>query len=154
MKMQTTTSKSALVLLMVCAFFFSANTFAQKVVEITGTNNMKFSVEQITVSAGEQVTIKLTTNSTLPAMAMSHNWVLLKPSADPQAFTMAGAAHKDTEYIDPSKADMVLAKTALAAGGETVTVTFTAPSTPGDYTYVCTFPGHYVSGMKGVLTVK
>jgi|SRR5699024_8784945 len=154
MKTRTTNSKPALVLLMVCAFLFSANTFAQKVVEITGTNSMKFSVKQITVSPGEQVTIKLTTKSTLPAMAMSHNWVLLKQSADPQAFTMAGASHKDTEYIDPSKADMVLAKTALAAGGETVTVTFTAPSTPGDYTYVCTFPGHFVSGMKGVLTVQ
>ena len=47
-----------------------------------------------------------------------------------------------------------LAKTALAGPGETVQVTFTVPSTPGDYPYLCTFAGHYQAGMKGALTVQ
>ena len=38
--------------------------------------------------------------------------------------------------------------------GESVEVTFTAPDTPGDRPYICTFPGHYVGGMKGTLIVE
>jgi azurin len=48
----------------------------------------------------------------------------------------------------------VLASTKMAGGGETVEVTFTAPKEPGEYLYICTFPGHYLAGMKGVLVVK
>jgi plastocyanin len=32
-----------------------------------------------------------------------------------------------------------------------VAIEFTAPSAPGDYPYVCTFPGH--STMRGILKV-
>jgi uncharacterized cupredoxin-like copper-binding protein len=32
-------------------------------------------------------------------------------------------------------------------------VTFTAPTTPGRYEFVCSFPGHYQVGMRGVLIV-
>ena len=42
----------------------------------------------------------------------------------------------------------------LAGGGETVKVTFNAPKEPGEYLYLCTFPGHYLAGMKGLLVVK
>jgi plastocyanin len=42
----------------------------------------------------------------------------------------------------------------MAGPGETVQVTFTAPSKPGKYPYLCTFSGHYQAGMKGVLIVK
>jgi azurin len=42
----------------------------------------------------------------------------------------------------------------LVGPSETVDVTFKAPTAPGQYTYLCGFPGHFVAGMKGVLTVK
>ena len=29
-----------------------------------------------------------------------------------------------------------------------------APTAPGDYVYLCTFPAHYQVGMHGTLTVK
>ncbi len=38
--------------------------------------------------------------------------------------------------------------------GQTVTGSFTAPSTAGSYTYFCDVPGHEDAGMKGTLTVK
>jgi len=34
------------------------------------------------------------------------------------------------------------------------TVTFNAPYVPGDYLYLCSFPGHYSQGTKGFMTVK
>lgn len=154
MKMLKTVSKLSAVLLMLGTFFFSANAFAQKVVTIEGHDNMKFDVTQITVKPGEKVTIKLTTVSKLPAVAMSHNFVLLKQAVDDKAFAMAGAKHKDNDYIDPTKENEIIAYTALASAGKTVEVTFTAPKKAGNYNYVCTFPGHYISGMKGVLTVQ
>lgn len=40
-----------------------------------------------------------------------------------------------------------------AAAGESVTVTFTAPSEPGEYQIVCGTEGHFVAGMVGSLTV-
>lgn len=147
-------SRISVLVVMVCAFLFSTNTFAQKTIEITGTDKMKFDVTSITVKPGEEVTIKLHTESKLPAAAMSHNFVLLKEGVDARAFSIAGGSHKDNDYIDPAKEGDVIAHTDMAAGGETVEVTFTAPSKAGDYEYVCSFPGHYVSGMKGVLKVQ
>ena len=37
--------------------------------------------------------------------------------------------------------------------GQEKTITFTAPSTPGEYRFVCTIPGHEQLGMKGTLVV-
>ena len=42
----------------------------------------------------------------------------------------------------------------VAGAGETVEVTFKVPAAAGDYTYLCSFPGHFQAGMKGTLTVK
>jgi azurin len=37
--------------------------------------------------------------------------------------------------------------------GKEQVIEFTAPTKPGDYPYVCTFPGHHLL-MRGVLHVK
>jgi len=36
--------------------------------------------------------------------------------------------------------------------GESFTLEFSAPEEPGDYPYVCTFPGHW-RGMNGTMRV-
>jgi uncharacterized protein len=46
----------------------------------------------------------------------------------------------------------VLHATKLLNTGESFTLEFTAPSAPGDYPYVCTFPGHW-RGMNGIMKV-
>jgi azurin len=70
-------------------------------------------------------------------------------NASPDAAMKAQA----TAYIPPALKGEVLASTALAGPGETVEVTFKAPAVPGKYEYICSFPGHYAAGMKGVLVV-
>ena len=47
---------------------------------------------------------------------------------------------------------LVLQATRLLKGGETERLGFTAPTKPGEYIYVCTFPGHWVR-MYGVMLV-
>jgi len=63
----------------------------------------------------------------------------------------AAAAGEAAGYVPNDPA--ILAKTKLLNGGESDTATFTAPAA-GTYTFLCTFPGHFVAGMKGTLTVK
>jgi azurin len=144
-----------------------------RTIEIIGIDDMKFVVEEeaegievgdetggyllletITAEPGEEIRIRLTTDSELPASAMSHNWVLLDAEANVEAFARDAARASDNAYIDPEREDDVLAHTDMIGGeDEPTTVTFTAPEEPGDYEFICSFPGHYAGGMKGVLTV-
>lgn len=136
-------------LLALCALSAQAKT-----VTIEGKDNLRFSVENITVQPGEEVTVKLVNNTKMPAQAMSHNFVLLTAGADATAINNAAMSAKDNDYIPASKSDQILAHTAMIAGGESDSVTFTAPEEPGEHTYLCSFPGHFAAGMKGTLTVE
>ena len=125
-----------------------------KSVNIEGLDKMRYSVEQITVSPGQKVKVTLKTVSNLPPAQMSHNFVLLKKDADPSAFINDGLGYPNNAYIDDSWSDEIIAKTKLLGAGESQTIEFTAPSEKGQYTYVCTFPGHFQAGMKGKLIVQ
>ncbi|HWK98781.1 MAG TPA: plastocyanin/azurin family copper-binding protein, partial [Parapedobacter sp.] len=56
----------------------------------------------------------------------------------------------EKQYI-PSVPE-VLHYTPLVNPGESFTLEFTAPTEPGDYPYLCTFPGHW-RGMNGIMRV-
>lgn len=125
-----------------------------KTVSIEGTDDLKFSVTEITVQPGQTVKIELTTVSDYPKVAMAHNFVLLKADADATKVGNLSARAVENDYIAPSLTDQMIAYTGLAGGGETVEVTFTAPEEPGEYQYICSFPGHFAAGMKGTLIVE
>jgi azurin len=127
---------------------------AGRAIAITAGDDMKFSVTAIQAKPGEELTVTLKATGSMPRVAMAHNFVLLKAGVDPTTFANAGAGAMQTDYIAPANKAQVLASTKLVGNGETAEVTFKAPAKPGTYTYLCTFPGHFVSGMKGVLTVK
>jgi azurin len=114
---------------------------------------MKFSVTAITAKPGEAVHIKLTNKGTMPKMAAAHNFVLLKKGTDLTAFTTAAVMAGATDYVPAQLKAQVLASTKLAGPGETVETDFKAPTAPGTYDYICSFPGHFAT-MKGTLTVK
>ena len=120
----------------------------------TPTGETYLLLESIKAAPGETLHIKLTTVTKLPGAAMSHNWVLLKQGSDPAAFASAAISAKANDYIPTDLADQVIAHTGLAAGGETVEVTFTVPDKTGSYDYLCTFPAHFMAGMKGKLIVE
>ncbi len=125
-----------------------------RTIEIKGNDQMKFDVTEINAEPGEKIRIVLTTVSKLPKMAMAHNVVVLKEDTDVEAFANASAMARDNDYIAPDMEDQIVAATPLAGGDETVEVTFTVPEDTGSYTYICSFPGHFLGGMKGTLTVK
>ena len=125
-----------------------------RTIDIVANDEMKYSVTAITAKPGEQLRVRVIARGVLPKVAMAHNFVLLKPGTNELKFLEAGAMFRDTDFIAPAMMGNVLAKTTLAGPGETVQVVFTAPTKPGNYTYLCTFAGHFQAGMKGVLIVK
>jgi azurin len=127
---------------------------AARTVELTGGDDMKYTVTTIAAKPGEQIHIKLTSKGTMPKIAMAHNFVLLQIGADPVAFANAGIAARETDFIAPASKAQVIASTPLAGPGETVEVTFKVPAKAGTYPFLCSFPGHSAAGMKGTLVVK
>ncbi len=123
--------------------------------EVKASDGNKYLLlENIEVSAGQKIRIRLTTVGELPASSMSHNWILLKSGVKPSDFASSAIQAKDRDYIPEGQEEAILAHTGLAGGGETVEVTFTAPEKKGSYDYLCTFPGHFQGGMKGKLIVN
>jgi len=123
-----------------------------KVIQIrTIQNEMKYDLDEFVVEAGTQVTLVFENND-----FMQHNLLLLQKgslekvgaAADKMAQDPKGA---DNNYIP--KMPEVLNATALVSPGEKATLSFTAPSTPGEYPFVCTFPGHWRI-MRGVMVVE
>ncbi|HEY8536165.1 MAG TPA: plastocyanin/azurin family copper-binding protein, partial [Vicinamibacterales bacterium] len=127
---------------------------AARVIEMTGTDNLRFTPDTIQAKPGERLKVVLKTQSALPKIAMAHNFVLPQPTVDIQKFVTASASSPKTDYIAPDFKDQLIAASGLAGNGETVEVEFNAPKTAGSYTFVCTFPGHFQGGMKGTLIVK
>lgn len=120
----------------------------------TSTGDTYLLLQNIKADAGERLRIRLTTVSKLPASAMSHNWILLKMGVDPAGFAQASTQAKDNDYIPQDRTDDIIAHTELAAGGKTAEVTFTVPNKTGNYDYLCSFPAHFMAGMKGKLMVR
>ncbi|AMY08832.1 Auracyanin-A precursor [Luteitalea pratensis] len=126
---------------------------AAKTFTVTAGDTMKFAPAIIRVKAGDKVTITLKAVSALPKMAMAHNFVLLKAGVDAAAVATAGSTARDTAFVSPKSKAQIIAASALAGGGETVTVEFTAPAA-GKYQFICTFPAHFQAGMVGQLIVE
>jgi azurin len=124
-----------------------------RAIEISGNDTMKFSVTEITAKRGEKLSVTLTNTGTTPKFSMGHNWVLMALGADPLAFVVAAAEAVTTDYVPAGNAQ-ILASTKLLGPNESATVTFTVPGKAGRYDFLCSFPGHFQVGMRGVLIVE
>jgi azurin len=123
-------------------------------IEVTGNDQMQYNIKLFEVTAGQKVVLSFKHIGQLPALAMGHNLVILKAGTAVPTFATKCAPAKDTGYIpqdEESKKEMV-AHTKMLGGGESDEITFTAPA-PGDYPFICSFPGHFAI-MQGVMKVK
>lgn len=112
---------------------------------IDSTDQMTFSAKELSVGA-DCTEVKLTQHHVgkLAKNVMGHNWVLTK-TADYQPVAQDGMkAGLDADYLKADD-DRVIAHTALIGGGETTSVTFPVSKLEkgGDYTFFCSFPGHW-----------
>ncbi len=122
-------------------------------IELTVGDNMRFSPSIIQAHPGQRV--RLVLRGVGKVAALAHNVVLLKKSTAPKAFLdKVSKATEETGSIPPAMNDQAIVASALVKPGESAEVTFVAPADPGEYTFVCSFPGHFGLGMKGQLIVK
>lgn len=119
--------------------------YEEVVVESDG-DNMAYKQTEITIKANTKTRFKMVNNATTAAMV--HNIVIVKKGSEQEVGMAAVSIPREKEHI-PANAN-ILAATKLAGPGETTTVVVDLP--PGEYSYICTFPGHF-SMMKGVLHV-
>lgn len=134
--------------------FLTLNAQDVRTIVIEGYDNLKYSKTEIVAEPGERLEVVMKSISDMSKQAMAHNWVLIKRGVNPQKFALNASRHRDNWYIDPESEDQIIARTEMVGGGNQDSVTFTVPEEPGSYTYLCTFPGHYIGGMKGTLVVK
>lgn len=147
--------KKSILALAFLAMTMSVAVAQARTIKIIGENSLQFSKTTITAKPGEKLTVKLVNNTKMPPSAMSHNWILLASGADAEKVDSAGRkAGQDNDYIPQNMSDEIIAHTSLVSGGHSDSVTFTVPKKPGEYEYICSFPGHFAAGMKGTLKVK
>jgi azurin len=112
--------------------------------EISGNDQMQYDKTGLAAPATcKEITVTLHHSGKLPKEAMGHDWVLVN-TADMQAVANAGlGAGLANDYVAPGD-KRVLAHTKVIGGGESTSVTFPGSilKKGGDYTYLCTFPGH------------
>jgi putative membrane-bound dehydrogenase-like protein len=115
----------------------------------TVVEKMSYDVKEFTLKAGRKVRLTLSNPDQMP-----HNLVIVNPGkADAVAMKAAELGAKGFEVGFIPKHPDILAATKLIDGNKEDTVEFTAPITPGDYPFVCTFPGHHIL-MRGNLKVQ
>lgn len=119
-------------------------------ISLKGTDDMKFDKTKFTVNAGQEVSLTFTNEGVLPLETMGHNVVVLEKNTDVAKFANASAKSKSTNYISGLYITDIIAQTKLLGPGEFETIKFTLKE-KGDYTFICTFPGHWIV-MKGTIT--
>ncbi len=128
-----------------------------KEVTIQADDKMRYDVTAFDALPGQKISVTFKNVGTTPKFSMGHNFVLLDRIINAgnvqSAFLDKASSEAAHEYV-PQGAKEVLAHTKLLGPGETEVVTFNAPYIPGEYLYVCSFPGHYSQGTKGIMTVK
>lgn len=111
---------------------------------------MQYDFKYFAVQAGKPLKIILENDDAMP-----HNLVITQPKAFQDVGVEAGKMPPPDEgskkaFIPDSP--QVIDYVSMVQPGDSAAMTFTAPTAPGEYDFVCTFPGHYVR-MYGVMLV-
>jgi len=116
----------------------------------TVVEQMIYDRERLVVQAGKPVELVFDNPDTMP-----HNWVLVQPGSLEEIGDLAEKTAQDAtamkrQYVPDSP--QVLVKSPLVQPRAGARIRFTAPTKPGVYPYVCTYPGHW-RRMNGALYV-
>ena len=116
----------------------------------TVPHRMIYDKELIAIQAGKPVEFRFSNTDNMP-----HNFAVVIPGSLEEIGMLAEATARDAdaiarEYIPTSPKILVGSK--LIQPGDSQAITFEAPTAPGVYPYVCTYPGHW-RRMYGALYV-
>lgn len=128
----------ALLLLLLVGKVHSQKINGLNTIAIEAIDGLQYDVVRFKVRPGERVKITLNNVSD-----MSHNLLIVRPGSRLKVVNAAlQLAEKGPQMDYIPKTNDVLWSIPLISPGQVKSVTFTAPSKPGIYPYVCTFPGH------------
>lgn len=115
----------------------------------TMTAQMKYDTTEMLVAPGQPVKIIFENGDDLP-----HNLVFCQPGTDTAAMAMKQMENPETALKRNWLPDdpRIWAHSKMLNPHEKEEITFTAPTKPGTYPYVCTFPGHALT-MRGEMKV-
>ena len=122
---------------------------------IEGNDMLQFNLKEMVVSSScSEITVTLKHTGAMPANVMGHNWVLTNTADFMPVATAGGGAGMANNYVPVNDARVIAASAVIGGGAET-SVTFSGDllSAGGDYTFFCSFPGHYAI-MKGSFVVR
>jgi putative heme-binding domain-containing protein len=113
--------------------------------------NLSYSTRTLKVKAGEPIKLTFLNPDVVP-----HNWALIKPGSLARVGDLVNkiVAEPDAtlrQYVPRS--DDVLVYTDIVGPQDQQAIFFRAPSEPGGYPYLCTFPGHWMV-MNGEMIVE
>lgn len=136
----------------------SAPLRAEEVAEITLTADKVqfiFDIKEFTVKPGQKVKLKLI-NPAESVTRQPHNVLIVKPGKKDVVGMAANAGMSDpafltTKHAVPDSPEVLFHSKLVQPGGEDV-MEFTAPTEPGDYPFLCTYPGHWAI-MNGIMKV-
>ncbi len=121
---------------------------ADQVISIGTMPGLQWDIKTIQINAGDKIKWIFNNNDD-----MTHNLAILAPGAADAIATAAmnmGLKGSELNYIP--KSPKVLFHTGLIQPGESETFYFIAPDKPGNYPFICTYPGHG-GVMRGVIKV-
>lgn len=122
-------------------------------IKIESLAGLKFDQTLIEAKAGEALRIRFRNDDPL----MPHNLVFVEEGAAVEVGNASNMMLTDTaaaakrHYVPES--DKVLFHTSVLVHNRQQILYVHAPKTPGDYPYLCTFPGHW-GVMRGILQVS
>lgn len=116
---------------------------APQAVAADPTGLLKYQQETLTGTANQPITV----NFSNPA-ALQHNWVLVQPGQEQAVADAAAAKGGDATGLSGV---IAAGKVLDPNGNEAINVPGTAA---GEYSYICTVPGHYAGGMVGKMTIR
>jgi azurin len=112
---------------------------------------MKYDTDTFKVKPGEQILLELDNLD-----GMQHNLLIAKPGTLEKVGEAADAMLRDPKAAEKHyipEIPEVLFFTEMVDPGEVFSLKFTAPESPGNYPFVCTFPGHWRM-MNGIMVVE
>ena len=123
-----------------------------KVVEVsTVPERMLFTLTEFQVKPGQPVKLIFTNPDVTP-----HNLVVVEPGASAEVGLAANEMARSPDGLKKQfipSSSKILHFTEMLEQDASDVLRFNAPETPGDYPYLCTFPGHWII-MKGVMQVR
>lgn len=126
-------------------------TEGERAVVVDAIGGLQYAQKEILAKPGEAIALKLRNTDVMP-----HNLVIVKPGAaktvGDASFKMLNDPEAGKKHYVPDLPEVLHHIPVINSGTEHV-LHFRVPTEPGEYPYICTFPGHWMA-MNGILKVK